>query len=348
LGLPMRIDCARRPLFSRPAYASRLVAAGAMILACACSRRGEGAPLVIGIQSDEMGQIVSGVHVIIKVGGKTTTDETILPPHGSRVGFPQPWEKKLLEEGDPDAPVDVQVFALGGSAAPAPLITRLASTHFPATATPGKVPLLRVQLESRCVVYPPPAHPSKIPGPLSGPVCEAPSTCIRGTCQSDVVSAADLEAYAPDWPTSAPDLCKPRDGGAPSIEAVSGQAPFAPIADGQVLQAEPGSQGGHHIWLGVRMKNLRQAGSITKITGVQPGTGTTVVPSAFAFTYDPDPAAPGSCQLSGLRYQLDTGGIDYVQFLGKPLDVTLTVTDRAGATASTIAHVQIAPTLHTP
>ena len=54
------------------------------------------------------------------------------------------------------------------------------------------------------------------------------------------------------------------------------------------------------------------------------------------------------CKLYGIRYQLDNEGIDYKQFLGKPLDVTVTVTDPGGATATSTTRVQIAPTLLNP
>jgi hypothetical protein len=52
--------------------------------------------------------------------------------------------------------------------------------------------------------------------------------------------------------------------------------------------------------------------------------------------------------LYGIRYQLDNEGIDYKQFLGKPLDLTVSVTDPAGATATATTRVQIAPTLINP
>lgn len=298
--------------------------------------------LVVGIQSEPMGGIVSALHIVIKVAGDVVTDETVKPPHGSRVGFPQPWEKVIPGTGKGSAKIDVQVEALGGPGLAAPLITRHASTQF----VPDKVALLRVQLESRCVVYPPPPPGSKIPGPLSGPTCTAPGTCIRGICQVPYVPPAALEAYAPNWPSNAPDRCKPRGGGAPTLQAGTGQSYYLPLTDGQTLQAEAGPQGGHHIWMSVRMKNMKQAGSTTKLVGVQPGTGAKVQPSTFAFTFDPDEG--GFCKLSGLRYQLDTGGVDYTQFLGKPLDVTITVADPAGATASSTAHIKIAPTLVNP
>jgi hypothetical protein len=94
------------------------------------------------------------------------------------------------------------------------------------------------------------------------------------------------------------------------------------------------------------MKNMKQSGSITRITGRQPDTGTSIPPTSLVFTYAPDEG--GYCRLAGIRYQLDNEGIDYKQFLGKPLDVTVTVTDPAGTKASATAHVQIAPTLLNP
>ena len=81
------------------------------------------------------------------------------------------------------------------------------------------------------------------------------------------------------------------------------------------------------------MKNIKQTLTTTRIEGVQPDTGTTIPPSTFVFTYAPDDG--GYCKLYGLRYQLDNGGIDYKQFLGKPLDVIVTVTDPSGTTATT-------------
>jgi hypothetical protein len=304
------------------------------------------AQLVVGIQSEPMGGQVSAMHVVIVVAGAVALDETVRPPSGSRVGFPQPWEKTLsAPAGDAAAEVDVTVEALG-SGGGAPLLTRLASTHF----VPGRTQLLRVQLESRCVVYPPtpPAAPgrTKVPGPLSGPTCAAPTTCIMGTCRSSAVSREGLEPYAPNWPTNAPDRCKPRDGGPPVLQIGTGQTDYLPLTTGQTLQAEAGPQGGHHIWIAARMKNMKQTLTTTRIEGVQPDTGATIPPSTFVFTYAPDQG--GFCKLYGLRYQLDNGGIDYKQFLGKPLDVGVTLTDQSGANVKTTTRIQVAPTLVNP
>jgi hypothetical protein len=296
--------------------------------------------LIIGVQSDPMGGVVSALHVVVRVADKVVDDEVIRPPHGSRVGFPQPWEKAI--SADDAAKVDVAIDAMGDPAAK-PLFTRLSSTHF----VPGRTALLRIPLEARCIVYPTvPRGASKVPGPLSGPTCTAPATCIMGACQSSAVPPARLEPYVKNWPTNAPDRCKPRNGGPPDLQVGTGQAYYVPVVPGQVLQAEAGPQGGHHVWIATRMKNLKQAGSITKITGVQPGTNTSIPPTTLAFTYGPDEG--GYCKLYGIRYQLDNEGIDYKQFLGKPLDITVTVTDPAGTTATATSHVQIAPTLLNP
>ncbi len=289
-----------------------------------------------------MGGVLSALHVVIRVADKVVDDERIEPLHGSRVGFPQPWEKKISAAGMDGAKVDVAIEAIGDPAAK-PLFTRLSSTHF----VPGRTALLRVPLESRCIVYPPVSRgASKIPGPLSGPTCTAPATCIMGACLSSNVLPAGLESYASNWPTNAPDRCKPRNGGPPDLQVGTGQAYYVPVTPGQVLQAETGPQGGHHIWIATRMKNLKQAGSLTRVSGLQPGTNTPIPPTTLAFTYGPDEG--GYCKLSGIRYQLDNEGIDYKQFLGKPLDIVVAVTDAAGTKATATMHVQIAPTLLNP
>jgi hypothetical protein len=315
-----------------------LTAAGGLV---AC-RAKDKTKLIVGVQSDPMGGVVSALHVVVRVGDEVVDDERIAPPHGSRVGFPQPWEKVILAEGDERAKVAVAVEAIGDPKAP-PLFTRLSSTHF----VPDHTELLRVPLEARCIVYPQtPRGNTKIPGPLSGPTCTAPATCIMGACQSSDVPPARLETYAPNWPTNAPDRCKPRNAGPPDLQLGTGQSYYVPLQPMQTLTAEAGPQGGHHVWIATRMHNLKQAGSITKISGMQPGTNVPIPPTTLAFTYSPDEG--GYCKLYGIRYQLDNEGIDYKQFLGKPLDITVTVTDPAGASATSTAHVQIAPNLLNP
>jgi hypothetical protein len=308
-------------------------------------RRVEPAKLVLGIQAEAMPDIVSMLHVVVRIAGTVALDEIIKPPPGARGGFFTPWERTLTAPAsDPTARVEVSVEASSGPGTLV-LFTRLASTTF----VPGREELLRVPLESRCIVYPlaldqlAGPRPTKTPGPLSGPTCKAPLTCILGACRSGDVAPQNLETYASNWPTNMPDRCKPARGGAPIVQIGTGQTDYLPLASMQVLQAEAGPQGGHHIWIATRMKNLKQRLTTTRIEGVQPDTRTTIPPTTFVFTYAPDEG--DFCKLYGLRYQLDNGGIDYKQFLGKPLDVVVTVTDQSGATAASTAHIQVSPTL---
>jgi hypothetical protein len=316
----------------------------ALASVCGSCRGADPTQLVIGVQSDPMGGVVSSLHVVIRRAGAVVVDEWVKPPRGSKVGFPQPWEKALSGAGLGRAKVDVEVDAIGDpSAAAPPLLKRLSSTHF----DPGRAALLRVPLESRCIVYPPmPRGASKVPGPLSGPACTEPFTCIMGVCQRPDVPPELLESYAPNWPGNAPDLCKARNAGRPDLQIGTGRSYYLPFTRDHVLQAEAGPQGGHHIWIATRMKNMKQAGSTTRIAGRQPETGLTIPPTTLAFTYSPDEG--GYCKLYGIRYQLDNEGVDYRPFLGRPLDVTVTVTDPSGSTATATTRVQIAPTLVNP
>jgi hypothetical protein len=330
---------APRSAWSRP----RLGWVAGLALACGSCKRPDPTQLVVGIQSDPMGGVVSALHVVIRQAGALVVDELVKPPRGSKVGFPQPWEKTLSGSAGEAARVDVEVDAVGDPAAPAPLIRRLSSTRF----VPGRMALLRIALESRCIVYPPMQRgASKVPGPLSGPTCTPPATCIMGVCQSSDVPSTRLEAYAANWPSNAPDRCKRRDGGPPDLQIGTGQSYYLPIASGQTLQAEAGAQGGHHIWIATRVRNMKQMGTTTKIAGVQPETGSRIPPTTLAFAYSPDEG--GYCKLYGIRYQLDNEGIDYKQFLGKPLDLTVTVTDPSGTTMTSTLRVQVAPTLVNP
>jgi hypothetical protein len=216
----------------------------------------------------------------------------------------------------------------------APLFERLAQVSF----VPHQSGLLRVNLDGTCV--------GSVPGgpPTGAPMCAAPMTCIRGACASDV--ATSLEPYAPDWPTNVPDICKPANAGAAVVQVGTGQTDYLPLTNGQTIQMELGPQGGHHIWIATRMENLRQAGSTTTISSTQPGGSVTPPTTSYVFTFDPDEG--GFCQLYGLRYQLDATGEDYHLFLGKPLDVTVTIQDSTGAIGSATASIVIGTTLICP
>jgi hypothetical protein len=97
------------------------------------------------------------------------------------------------------------------------------------------------------------------------------------------------------------------------------------------------------VWIAVRQKNLKQSGSPTTITSVQPTTGLVGPKTAYVFTFEQDQG--GYCKLAGLRYRLDADGTDVHRFLGAPLDITVAIADATGANGTSVAHVQIGPTI---
>lgn len=253
---------------------------------------------------------LQNVRVTIAAERGTTTDTVD--------AFHLPWEKALLAHAGSDVSVDVDGLDLSGSI----LVHRRARVAMPLLPEDR---LLRIRLENACAS-----------------VTCAGQTCVGGSCVSDRVDGSTLEAYRSNWATDVPDICRPA-GGAPQVIVGTGQTDYLPLSPNQVVQLEAGPQGGHHVWIALRQKNLHRSGSITTIAGTQPMTGLAVMPTSFVFTFDPDEG--GYCKLYGLRFQVDAGGADYHPFLDKDLDVTVTVKDVSGDVASGTARVHIAPTL---
>jgi hypothetical protein len=90
------------------------------------------------------------------------------------------------------------------------------------------------------------------------------------------------------------------------------------------------------------MKNLSQFGTTTTASAVQPGTSVTVPATAFPYAYSARADATG-CELAGVRFQLDVSG-KVSDYLGKPLDITVQGTDKAGHSATATRHVNVAST----
>ncbi len=299
--------------------------------------------VVAGIQSEDLGAEIEAVRIVSRVDGVERGRETVkLRVPGAGPTFPR--EVKLASASGAGT-AEVEIAGLGSNGVA--LLTRRARTSF----VGGQSRLMRVRLESRCVEAVTrggaPAPGTAIP---SAPVCVAPETCVGGRCVDSHVAVGELEPYRVDWAENPPDVCKPATGGPPHVIVGTGQTDYGNLNDGQTLQAELGPQGGHHVWIAVRMRGLRQSGSRTILTATQPGTGLTVPPTAFVFTFDRDEG--GYCKLYGLRFQLDSGaanlGEDYKKFLGKPLDITVAVEDAGGLKAQGTARIQIAPTILCP
>lgn len=287
--------------------------------------------LVVGVQGEQLAGALASVHVVTTVDGAPRGDETL--PAASAL------PKEFVVDGPEGAAVDVRVEAFAANAAPGapPMVTRHATARIPASKK-----LLRVQLDPRCV--------AAAPGAGGVAACSGDQTCVAGRCAPAAVPDGDLEPYDPGWAAAPPDICRPASHGAPEVVVGTGQTDYAPLVDGQVVALEKGPQGGHHVWIAVRMKNLRQSGSTTMITSKLVGDPEPVPPAAYVFTFDPDEGA--YCKLWGLRYQVDVGASDlagaYKRFLGKDLEVTVTVTDSTKASASATRTIHIADKLVCP
>jgi hypothetical protein len=293
--------------------------------------------LVIGVQGQPgLTGIVASYRATTTVDGvqrsqtlSSVTDPTPLFPR--EIEVPANGAKRV--QFQLDAFNTPAVNAKPDPADPKPVLTRIVDAPFLCDDTK----LVRVRLEAQCLV-------SGFVGAF-GPTCTAPQSCVGGRCIDGTLLPQDLEPYASNWADDAPDACKPPGGGRAEVILGTGQTDFHTLPDGPI-QLEKGPQGGHHLWVALRMKNLKQAGSRTIITGVQPDTGLTVPETSFVFTFDRDEG--GYCKLFGLRYQLDNGGAPVASFLGKPLDVTIEVRDSAGASGKATARIPIADTVIVP
>lgn len=284
---------------------------------------GDEGTVVIGLTSDlRVGVDIDRLHVVERTAGKVTRDEVLTSAGAHPLAFPTELSFDKLPDGTAIG-VDLEAFGPGDDTTP--LLTRTATT----TILAGEKLLYRVSLDSACVQEPGSAAPS----------CDAPQTCVHGACQSADVDPHRFAPYSSGWADeSQADICKPANPGPPTLIIGEGQADYLPLADGEVDQVEAGPQGGHHIWVALRMKNLRQSGSITSITGYQKDLDAHIGPFDVIFDFDQDEG--GYCKLYGLRFQLDQS-LPIDMLLGKKLDVTVTVTDKDGSVGTATKTVQL-------
>ncbi len=290
-----------------------LLAPLSLLVTPACNGGGGGGgaagSVIVGLTSDlRVGIDIDSIHVVMRASGVVIEDKTLsVTSTTTPLVLPTELDFTDLPGG---TGVDVTLDAFGPGSSTTPLVTRLAAT----TILAGETLLLPVEIDSRCVF-----------GPGSpAPACTAPETCIAGACADDEVAPSTLPSYTPGWATVSTDPCKPADAGAPVVIVGQGQADYLPMMNGATDQVYQGPQGGHHIWVALRAKNLHQSGSITSITGHFPGLNVDVGPFNVIFTMEVDEG--GYCKLYGLRFQLDET-VDIDTLLGQPLDVTVTVTD---------------------
>ncbi len=260
--------------------------------------------VVFGVTTEiKPGTLLTRLETTLDVDG-TATSETY---EGDTLAFPLEIRAEDLEGGET---VSLTLKAYSGATE---ILERRAST----TAEEDRVLLLPVTIEQACAA-------------ASAPDCPASETCVGGACRDPFEDPAKLGEYFEGWAgTNGGDRCEP--GGAPEVTVGEGQADYLPVGDGDVLQVQAGPQGGYHVWIAARIKNLKQSGSVTEVSGRIAELDYDIAPLSVVFTLDPDEG--GYCKLFGLRLRLDDTAHPIESLLGKTVDVTVKVTDPDGDVA---------------
>lgn len=285
----------KRPLARLGAFFGLLGAAALLPLGC-----GSQGQVVFGITSELLpGADLSELTFVVSTDGTEIDAGTL---SGTSLAFPLELDSGLLDDG---APVEISVTGSQGGAE----VIRATGRS---TVIGGSKLLYEIALESECV----------------GVSCDASQTCEQGVCVSDARDAASLPAYFSKWAGGGGggDRCEP--GGAPDLTVGSGQADYHSVADGEVLQVEAGPQGGYHVWVAARLKNLKQSGSVTDVSGTFPALGYSPPPMAVVFTFDPDEG--DYCKIFGLRFRLDDTDHPIESLFGQDLTLTVKITDKDG------------------
>lgn len=301
-------------------FLSLLVTVLLLVTGCSGDIKPSTGTIVFGITSNlRVGVDILRLHVVRKIDGAIESEEDFIYDGSTPLVLPMEERFENLSDG-----TDVEVVLDAYGSTTTPLLSRTSKT----TALAGRSLLLRVDLAAACAGS-------------SAPMCGAEQTCSGGICVAAYTSPVMLDPYTPGWAQGQGDVCKPGDG-SPILTIGKGQADYLPSNDYDVAQIEAGPQGGHHIWVALRMKNLRQSGSITKLTGHIEELNLDISPFTVIFTFDPDEG--GYCKLYGLRLQLD-GTVSVDQVLGKTLLVKAEVTDKDGDVGTAERWVKLSDTI---
>jgi hypothetical protein len=283
--------------------------------------------LVVGLTSDfRAGTDLDRLDIVMKVDGEVLQEQTLsLGTSAGKTNFPAEFAFTDVPDGA-TLTIDVRGYE------PSSGMLRVVR-HVETTAVGESDNLVRIHLENDCMLRT--QEEADEAGIPSAPTCnEGSQTCIGGGCASAQIPAGDQEAYTANWATNFGDICKPADGGTPEVIVGQGQSDYLASEDYALAQVEAGPQGGHHVWVSARVRNLHQSGSITTVGGEIPALMLSITPLKVIFTFDPDEG--GYCKIFGLRFQLDVdlmpGEID--NLLGEEARVVITVTDSEGDEAS--------------
>ena len=145
-----------------------------------------------------------------------------------------------------------------------------------------------------------------------------------------------------------PDACKASQTQTPEVVVGKGQTFYADLTDNEVLTWEKGPQGGHHVWIALRLIGLRQAGTITSVDldDLDQPDPTKSLINHSRVVYDFNRDEGGHCTLPGLRMQLDNaGGPPLASLNNHHIRVTATLQDPDGAKTTSAKTIVVTGTL---
>ena len=160
--------------------------------------------------------------------------------------------------------------------------------------------------------------------------CSSPATVVP-----PVVDGGD-DGVSDDGFLGDPCKASVAAGAGANVSVGHGQNFFETLADGATLTWEKGPQGGHHVWVALRMIGLRLHGTIVQIDlddVEDPANVRQVGSSRVIYNFEPDEG--GHCVLVGQRAQLDNaGGVTLPSLLGHHVRITAKLSDPDHAAAA--------------
>lgn len=150
---------------------------------------------------------------------------------------------------------------------------------------------------------------------------------LLGLCASLIgCQPGETEGPPPPPPPTGNDTCKRGDD--PQIIVGHGFGDYYQASDMDEAEVEAGPQGGYHIWIGARIRGLRQSGSLTELWGEMAEPDTSLDGGRFVFTLEQDEG--GYCKVYGLRLIIADSLAEVQPLLGHPIDVSVEVEDKDG------------------
>jgi hypothetical protein len=294
----------------------RALVALLLLFTAGCGAEEADAQVVIGLTTDmAVGFDIRRLERTTKVDGVVTHTEALSYGEDA-LSLPVELPVEATHDG---AEVELTVAAFRENEA-SPLVTRRAATR----AVSGRRLLLLASLDEACCAA----------------ACASNATCVEGACVDPFIAPSALADHDPAWIASAPDACKTPSSGPAAVVIGQGEDAFAPLGDSEVVAIEAGPQGGHHVWLALRVNGLRQMGSRLTVGGSFPELAHELPP--FTSLVALRRAAKGQCEIYGVRFQVDQGlSVEAVR--GRKLDIEVTLEDPNGDVATATKRVAIAP-----